>query len=204
MKRLSWYLEDVTAAAAANPRSFFIPDESERCSLQRGDVVRLHFVLVVANEGDPRAERMWVEIESVTSGGYRGRLTNRPGFIHDLELGDQVEFGPQHVARVNIGPGHPKWLECGELDLLVSAQILDEQACAGYAYREEPDSERDSGWRVLTGHETTEFLDEPANCRRVNVAWFVDFEPSLLSVFGEAAPAEFTRTGSDAGWVRHE
>ncbi|MGH4140029.1 hypothetical protein [Clostridium sp.] len=57
-----WELEDVETVNKSNPSNFFIPDEKERKSQKKGDLVRLHFILTKPKENEPRAERMWVKI----------------------------------------------------------------------------------------------------------------------------------------------
>lgn len=57
-----WKLEDIESVNKENPNTFFIPSLKERSSQKKGDLVRIHFLLTNPKDGEPRAERMWVEI----------------------------------------------------------------------------------------------------------------------------------------------
>src|SRR5688572_990911 len=124
----SWWLDDVVAAAEAHPQSFFIPPAEERMSIAAGQLVRLHFVLAEPTASQPRAERMWVEVsERSTSGAtvrYGGILTNKPAYIHGLNAGDAIEFGPEHIARTQVGSEHPDFIDAGEKAAFVSAAVF--------------------------------------------------------------------------------
>lgn len=201
----SWHLEDVTQTARENPKTFFIPDAAERSTLQSGQRVRLHFVIGTPKPDGPRAERMWVEISNRSDGPqgveYAGHLTNQPAAIVDLRRGDLVEFGPRHVAQVQVRKGDPKWLPNAELKALVSTAALEDGANARFAYREKPDNREDSGWRLFRGDESEEFVNDPANVRPCLVGWLVDRDPSLRALFKNEDHAGYDRM-PDGAWNR--
>jgi hypothetical protein len=201
-----WVLEDVEVAAKQHPDSFFIPPEAERRARKRGDQVRLHFVLAKPSPDQPRAERMWVEIADVRAAGceYTGVLTNQPRYIPGLNAGDTVHFEPRHIARTTIGKDDPGWIDCGEKSALVSKLVFEGDKTVRFAYREEPDREEDSGWRLFSGQETDEDTNDPANIRVCNVLWLTDFDPSLLEVFRHGPGSVFERSGKDSEWEKVE
>ena len=92
------------------------------------------------------AERMWVEVLEVTSSGYVGELTNQPSFIANLQPGDRIPFGPQHVAALQSSPSG--------LDLpyrqfaLVSRRIAEAGAWPVEAQRLAAETPESSGWIV--------------------------------------------------------
>jgi hypothetical protein len=89
-------LVDAEGRHREHPFTFSIPRSDVRRSLALGDRVKLLFGV-----GDGTSnERMWVEVTEVGSGGYVGRLANAPVAIDDLQEGDSVEFGPEHVAAI--------------------------------------------------------------------------------------------------------
>ena len=198
----SWELENVEQAAAANPDSFFIPSAAERRAQQVGDVVRLHFVLLQEGPDLPRAERMWVEIaeRSGDPPRYIGVLTNQPRSIHSLAPGDRIPFGPEHIARTIIKPTDPRWFEAAEKSAIVSRMVFEDGESVLWMYREPADREDDSGWRLFTGRETPEDLDDAANGRICNVAWLVDRDPSLDPPIRAAVGTAFERTSREAPW----
>jgi hypothetical protein len=204
----AWYLEDVVGRARDHPDQFFIPSEQERRACAVGDLVCLHFVLRNPTAEGPRAERMWVEVAERlgedASVSYRGVLTNQPVDIGDLTIGTVIEFLPVHVAQTIVPNSHPDWLEGGEKAALVSERVLEKGSKARFAYREAPDHDEDSGWRLFRGDETQEYMDEAANICRCNVRWLVDRDPTLGPVFRNEVGSAFERENEDDDWTRVE
>ena len=105
----------------------------------------------------------------------------------------RVELGaPEIVARTErfeqlwFGP-------MAEL-ALVSTRVLHDAAPVGWLYREEPDREGDSGWRVFAGDESRAFVDEPANAAAVPLRELLRIDEALEALFRTAAPAAYQRT----------
>ena len=219
----TWELEDVEEAARASA-TFFIPSAEERRSLPVGKLVRLHFVVLGRKEGEPRAERMWVEVETARGGGmagargaermggvgapaggegrYLGYLTNRPSVIEGLAPGDLIEFAAQHVARVYIEKDDPSWFANAERAALVSESVFED--CCRWLFQEAPDREDDSGWRLFAGTETPEQLEDVGRIRVCNVGWLCDFDPTLRELLRREDRVAFERPGRDAPWRRVE
>jgi hypothetical protein len=197
-----WTLEDIEEASRINPDTFFIPTESERNDRVVGDVVRLHFVLSNPAPGDPRAERMWVEIVDIDLPGsrYQGLLMNQPEYIKNLDAGDPVDFDPGHIARVLVKEGDPRWIDCMEKGALVSEMIFQSDKTVRFAYREKPDNEKDSGWRLFAGSETDEYCNDADNIRICNVAWLMDFDPSLRDIIASGPGSVFERESRQSKW----
>ena len=80
--------------------------------------------------------------------------------------------------------------------IIASREITEKGRPIGYLYREEPDDELDSGWRVFAGDETQEYADEPANFAMYNASTIVDLDPSVRTLLGERAPVAFERDGT--------
>jgi len=80
--------------------------------------------------------------------------------------------------------------------IIASREITENGKPVGYMYREKPDNENDSGWRVFSGEETQEYADDPANFAMYNASTIVDLDPSILALLGEQAPAGFERDES--------
>jgi hypothetical protein len=203
---ITWHLEDVVARARKNPDQFFVPSEDERSACAQGDLVRLHFVLRNPSPEEPRAERMWVEVnERVLEGvslSYKGVLTNPPRYIKGLAIGDLIAFLPTHIAQTILPKSHPDWLEIGQKYALVSARVLEKGRQARFAYRETPDYAEDSGWRLFRGDEAQEYVDEATNIRRSNVGWLVDRDPTLRQIVRADVDSAFERGHESDDWVR--
>lgn len=80
--------------------------------------------------------------------------------------------------------------------IIASREVTERGKPIGYMYREEPDDERDSGWRVFAGDETQEYSDDPANFAMYNASTIVDCDPSICHVLGAPAPVAFERDAS--------
>ena len=80
--------------------------------------------------------------------------------------------------------------------IIASREITEGGKPVGYLYREESDDENDSGWRVFSGEETQEYVDDPANFAMYNASTIVDLDPSVRSILGEPAPVAFERDGA--------
>lgn len=174
---VDYRLADGEAKQAAAPRSFFIPTRSEREALQQGDYAKLLFEVVDPAPGAPGAERMWVQVLGRTDGNYVGALTNVPGSITTISAGDRVDFGPEHVI------GTIEDWPLLEKKMFVSRRSHEQDVRPGYVYREDPDNERDSGWRALVGDESGEEVDDPANVLLQDLGYMLDRWPELRPVF---------------------
>lgn len=94
-----WWLADGEALHAESPRSYFIPTRARREALRPGELVKLEFQYGphADREGEGHVERMWVEVHDATHGALR----NQPFRLAELELGDRVDFEPQHVITID-------------------------------------------------------------------------------------------------------
>lgn len=159
------------------PRAFFIPPRSERESLQAGDYAKLPFELVDPQDDGPSGERMWVQVLGVENGNYVGALTNTPRVITTIGVGDRVDFGPEHVI------GTLEDWQLLEKKMFVSRRSQDQDVRPAYVYREDPDNERDSGWRAMVGDETDDEINDAANVLLQDLRYLLDRWPELRSVF---------------------
>lgn len=97
-----WHLDSAEARNDRHHATFQIPARSLRENLRVNDLAKLIFLGSMA-DGRPAGERMWVEVVSrskIVNGQveYVGRLRSVPAVIQGLQLGDEVAFGPEHVA----------------------------------------------------------------------------------------------------------
>jgi hypothetical protein len=174
-------LDDVEAKQREAPRSYAIPRGAERRGLLPGDLAKL--VFLVDGNAEVDGERMWVEVDAVEDGRYRGRLANQPRFVA-LEEGAEIEFEARHVAAVVFEPIDDAAL------VIVSRRVLDEDAWPRRLVRQPPSNEY-SGWQVFAGDEPAGWAQDPANARLVSTAEILDLFPVLESVFGDSTPGEW-------------
>jgi len=150
-------LQDVEASHREAPRTFSIPRSDQRSGLKPGDVVKLIFEADRPSERGFTAERMWVQVLEAGSSGYVGALDNQPSFLSNLQPGDRVPFGPQHVAALQSSPSGL------ELPLqqfaMVSRGIAEAGAWPVEAQRHPADTAESSGWVVrCTGPEASDVI----------------------------------------------
>jgi hypothetical protein len=160
----------------AAPRSFLIPGRAERDSLGAGNAAKLLFEIIDPGPGLPGAERMWVVVTSHDADGYTGELTSVPSVITTIRQGDAIRFGPEHVISTR---GDWPLLE---KKILVSRRSHEQDLRPRWVYREEPDNERDSGWRALAGDESDEELNEASGILLQALGFVLDRWPELRPV----------------------
>jgi hypothetical protein len=201
-----WKLEDVEVANRVNPNGFFIPSLNERKSQKKGDMVRLHFMLSDPKEDEPRAERIWVEIieTKLFAKKYVGILTNKPAYIKSLSVGDRIEFEVRHIAQTIIKKNDPRWIDSGEKMALVSKMCMENGNIIRFLYREEPDNEQDSGWRMFTGLESDEYNSDSKNISLLNIYYLLDKDPTLLKPLKGDYGSAYERNEKDKPWRKVE
>lgn len=189
----SWRLENAAQQAAANKYTFYKPSVEEIAQIRSGENVKLIFLFDSDDPAAPRAERMWVLVDSIDgSGAFTGRLDNQPRWITDLKPGDPVEFRDVHI--INTEHDNPHNIVNRYLPrCYVTQRILRDGARVGYLYREDPDNDRDSGWRLIAGDETPEYMNEPRNVAFVSLGAVLNQDDSFLQLIESPVGSAFAR-----------
>ncbi len=65
----------------------------------------------------------------------------------------------------------------------------------GYMYREMPRNRQDSGWVFTAGHETQDYMDQPANHGIYDVNTIANYDPDIIPFLDAPAGAAFERHG---------
>lgn len=189
----SWHLEDVSEVALTHKYTFFCPSAEEIAKVRVGELVKLIFVFASEDPSAARAERMWVEVLSIGSTGeFTGRLRNEPRYIKDLSYDDLVSFDRRHV--INTEHDDDDNLVNRYLALcFVTNRVLREGAPVGYLYREDPDNDKDSGWRIMVGDETDEYMDDHHNVALVSLGAVLNRDDSILPFLDAPTGSAFQR-----------
>jgi len=199
-----WSLLDASAQHEADPNHFQIPPLDERTALHRGDLVRIVFLLDPPPSEGPNAERMWVEVAHARSDGtYEGTLTNDPVVIKSLGQAASITFAAKHVAGIAL-PDDDVGFDVS-LRAVVSARSLELDGPPGWAGRDDPVAEDDSGWSVTAGDETDDYFDpgESETMLALSLGDLVDRYPALLTVF-QAGDGEWEYQPDQRRYVRIE
>ena len=159
--------------------------------LQPGDQAKLIFRFESDDPDAPNAERMWVEIKSTSGTRFDGVLDNDPVYIEDIECGEPISFEEKHIIQVSIDDPVPSEVEKYIARCYVSHRILHDGNGVGYFYREEPDNEKDSGWRFLSGDESDEYVDDSDNISFVSLGALLRADDSVLELLESPIGTQF-------------
>lgn len=64
----------------------------------------------------------------------------------------------------------------------ITKKLLENGAKIGFAYREQPDNEYDSGWRFFTGEEDQEYVDNADNILFLPIADIIKIDDSIKGI----------------------
>ncbi|MEW9899664.1 DUF2185 domain-containing protein [Chitinivorax sp. PXF-14] len=197
----SWHLINADEIAAEHKYTFYKPSAGIIEQVVSGEVVKLIFEFESEDPNAPRAERMWVLVDEVSGQGrFKGRLNNEPKYIVDLKLDDPVEFEACHIINTehddddNIVERYIK--RC-----FVTNRVLNEGYKVGYLYREEPDEEKDSGWRITSNTESDEYTDNTENVAYVSLGAVLSRDDSFLNLLEQPVGSAFIRNASTNEFV---
>ncbi len=99
-----WELDDGEVIAAAHPDTFWLPPLEQREALQPGQLVKLIFRILVADEAgneEMHVERMWVIVTRRDGNLYTGELDNQPYCTDEMNPGLPVAFEARHVINIH-------------------------------------------------------------------------------------------------------
>jgi hypothetical protein len=189
----SWYLEDADPIAAENPYTFYKPPRELISRVRAGEVVKLIFRFNSDDPEAPGAERMWVLVDEVLADGhFRGRLNNEPCHIQDLQLDDPVAFQACHVINTEHDDDN-NLVERYIKRCFVTKRILEEGQLVGYLYREEPDEEKDSGWRMTANDESDGYMSDADNIAYVSLGAVLSRDDSFRDLLDAPSGSAFIR-----------
>ncbi|HEX4327160.1 MAG TPA: DUF2185 domain-containing protein [Burkholderiales bacterium] len=187
----SWTLGNADELAAEFKYTFYKPGPEIIGKIAAGDVVKLIFRFESDDPEAPAAERMWVEVDEVTGdGGFRGRLTNLPKHIKNLKPDDTVEFRACHIISTphddddNIVERYIK--RC-----FVTNRVMKDGRPVGYIYREVPDGEEDSGWRITANDESEEYMDDAKNFAYVSLGAVLNKDDGFVDLLDSPEGSAF-------------
>jgi hypothetical protein len=77
--------------------------------------------------------------------------------------------------------------------IIASKRVSEERQPVRYMYRELPDSDLDSGWRVFAGTEDQAYADVAANFAMCNASTILEIDPSIAPFLESIAGTAFER-----------
>ena len=182
----SWRLVDSEKLAKENKYTFYKPSRNITQNLKVGNIVKLTFAFDSSNNKHPSGERMWVVITEVGVEYFKGTLDNHPFYIHELYAGDEISFEHKHIIDHDLKMSEPNLVDKYYDRCFVTNKVLYENAPVNYIYREEPmekDEKRDyvdTGWRIFSGDESDEYMDNPENISLVSLGVVLAQDDSFI------------------------
>ena len=193
MEDRSWKLEDAQKIADEFPYTFYKPSHEVVSLLQKGNQAKLIFEFESNDPEAPRAERMWVEITKVRGDVFKGYLDNDPAYIKDLKYKDPISFNACHIIDTDLDDTVPSIVDKYIKRCFVTNNILYDDETVGYLYREDPDQENDSGWRMNTGTESDEYMEDSNNISYVSLGAVLRQDNSIIHLLDREAGCAFSR-----------
>ena len=77
--------------------------------------------------------------------------------------------------------------------VVASHRVMLEEQPIGYAYREAPIDAGDSGWRIFSGDESQEYVDDPGNFSFFSISTLLERSPALCAILEFPYPVAFER-----------
>ena len=195
----SWKLDNAKDVQKEFPYTFYKPSEEIISKLKVGDIVKLIFSFESDEPNVPRAERMWVIIQSINSESYVGTLDNDPYHIKDIKAGDRVDFRKEHIIDfdtiedLGIEDTNADIIESYFKKCFVSNQIMNEGFKVGRLYKEKPEDEDDTGWVLLSNYESQEYMDDSSNMQFIAIGKILNIDDSFIHLLNEPIDSEFER-----------
>lgn len=195
----SWKLTDSEQLAKKHKYTFYKPSREITKNLKVGNIAKLTFEFDSSNSEHPSAERMWVEITEINGEKFKGKLDNHPFYLHELYAGDEIVFEHKHIIDHDLELSEPNLVDKYYDRCFVTNKIMYENAPINYIYREEPmkkDEERDyvdTGWRILSGDESDEYMDDSENISLVSLGAVLSRDDSFIELLESEIGTSFER-----------
>jgi hypothetical protein len=175
-------LSDGIALAKEFPYTFEIPSKKTLKKLKKGDLVKLIFEIESNDDEATSAERMWVKIQEQKGKSLTGLLDNKPKFIQNLKIGDLIDFEERHIIATEYAEDIISLPQKYSKHCFVTNNILYEGTKIGYLYRENPDHDDDSGWRIMPAEVSDEYLNNAENCSYVSLGAVLTRDDSIVDI----------------------
>lgn len=195
----SWKLVDSEELSKTNKYTFYKPSRKVTDQLKIGNLVKMTFEFESTNKEHPRAERMWVKITKINNIQFKGELNNHPFYLHELQAGDEIIFEHKHIIDHNLEISEPNLVDKYINRCFVTSKVLHENQQVNYLYREKPlknTDERDyedSGWKIMAGDETQEYMDDDENIHLVSLGAVLTIDDSFIHLLESPIGTSYER-----------
>lgn len=194
----SWQIDDITELAKESKYTFYVPPKSVVEKLAIGNFAKVIFRFQSDDPTIPKAERMWVEIKERKGNQFIGDLANMPRYIKDLAIGDEIEFETQNIINTDIKSEEENLVEKYIHRCFVTNEISKKKRKIGYLYREEKEilgkeenGIYDSGWRIMAGDETQEYIDDKDNLQILSLGFVLNIDDTIIDLLEAPIGSKF-------------
>ena len=190
---MGYLLENAEATYRPNWQTWFIPRLEQRTRMQVGECVTLGFIAESESESEngTQPERVWVRIDLVREGGrYIGVLLSNPATIPNLAAGNRIEFAAENISEIYVDEGDYRWFDDSKL-AMVSALMFEGDTWPGRLMRIPPAQAEHSGWLLLRGDESPQFMRDWDNFHSLALAECVGKVPVLRTILYENIGADY-------------
>ncbi|MGE7861475.1 immunity protein Imm33 domain-containing protein [Bacillus mobilis] len=189
---MTWYLDNVYEINKEAPYTFYLPSPEVLEKLKVGDLVKLIFVSKNEEEDGFHGERMWVEITERNEKKFVGELDNDP-YCLDLKIGDTISFGIENICDTEYDdPASSDWDFYFDTKVIVSDDVLEKREF-NFMLREDSREEGDSGWSILSGYESDDYVNNPKNFQIISIGVILNIDDSILSFLEEPPLCAYER-----------
>jgi hypothetical protein len=94
-----------------------------------------------------------------------------------------------------------KPLATGRGGCITTDMITVDGRKVAFMYREEPHEAIDSGWRFMSGYESQEYMDEPANHAIYDANTIANYDPEIIPFLDAPAGSVFERENGTGAFV---
>lgn len=196
MDKPSWWLTNAEESQRNAPYTFYRPSAETIGKLRVGNQVKLIFEFDNPDpEGQYSAERMWVTITAIDGGRFKGELDNEPYELKALKYGDPVEFEACNIISTDVADPESPDADRFFARCFVTRKVLYDGEKVGYLYREDPEQENDSGWRIMAGTESSEYMNDSDNVFYVALGAVLNKDDSFLDLLESPSGSAFERDG---------
>ncbi|MCC7545846.1 MAG: DUF2185 domain-containing protein [Aquabacterium sp.] len=190
----TWHLDNAEELAAQYRYTFYRPSSSVLARIAPGDCVKLIFRFESMDPDAPAAERMWVVVDEVLPHGhFTGHLDNEPRYILDLKHTDPVAFEASHIINTQLDDEEDSLVGRYARRCYVTRRVIDDGCLVGYLYREAPDDDEDSGWRITANDESEDYMDDATNLAYVSLGVVLNLDDSFIDLLDEPAGCAYLR-----------
>lgn len=206
----TWTLDNAVLLQKEFPYTFYRPSDDLIAKLEPGKTtVKLIFRFDNNDPDQPKAERMWVILDSINEdGSYSGTLDNDPYYIKDLIAGDLIKFKKEHIIQydtlddLNFPDLEHERMQAFLQKAFVSNHILVENYPVGRLYREEPYGEEHNGWTIMSDQETQEYVDDFRNLQYVAIGKVLNLDDSFLHILDAPVNSEFIKDDITGNFIK--